>query len=452
MELIIGNKFTKVTGTKEEILAVEDLLTVDIPDAWRSPRFKMGMWDGTKCYFTRINNVFPMGLSYYVAEKFPEANVKDSRIRPPTGKEVQINIDLREEYQAKIVDTMISKTFGIVNAATNAGKTDMAAAVIARLMVDTVFLVHTKELLSQAVDRIELRLGLPKGSVGCVGDGRWEEGLITVAMVQTLHKRRGTKQAKNLFKRAKMVLIDECHHLVSDQWSNLAKKFINAYWRYGLSGTIDLVPYKYLKIASHVGIIISKVSNEQLIGWGFSSKPEIFIYKIDHSDYGTYLDTYKFGVTDNKKRNNVIAKELKESIKRKEQAICIVKFKRHVDQITKICLKLGIPAVGIWGNDSERAEKFKAFCEGKILALIATPLFDEGVDIPTIYTYINGAGGQDFKKTLQRIGRGLRKKSVNNTLRVVDFYDNEPTYLLAHSKSRLSTMKKEGFKITVMKL
>ena len=70
-------------------------------------------------------------------------------------------------------------------------------------------------------------------------------------------------------------------------------------------------------------------------------------------------------------------------------------------------------------------------------------IFDEGVDIPEVNVLIIAAGGKSEVKTIQRIGRGLRKKKVGGVL-VFDFKDASK-FLDRHSIDRIKVYQKEGF-------
>ena len=77
---------------------------------------------------------------------------------------------------------------------------------------------------------------------------------------------------------------------------------------------------------------------------------------------------------------------------------------------------------------------------------IATPIFDEGIDVPAIDVVVLAGAGKSHIKLLQRIGRGLRKKEgEDNTLVIHDFIDDTNKYLFKHSKARVAVYKDEKF-------
>jgi superfamily II DNA or RNA helicase len=61
---------------------------------------------------------------------------------------------------------------------------------------------------------------------------------------------------------------------------------------------------------------------------------------------------------------------------------------------------------------------------------------------------INAAGGKSIITTLQRIGRGLRKKKDNRLL-VLDFFDQTNSYLRNHAQQRIDVCRGEKFNVKV---
>jgi superfamily II DNA or RNA helicase len=78
---------------------------------------------------------------------------------------------------------------------------------------------------------------------------------------------------------------------------------------------------------------------------------------------------------------------------------------------------------------------------------IATPIFDEGVDVPGIDVLILAGGGKSNIKLLQRLGRGMRTDPDKVQLLVLDFIDDTNRYLFKHSEERLNVYEREDFQI-----
>jgi superfamily II DNA or RNA helicase len=61
--------------------------------------------------------------------------------------------------------------FGTLSSPTGSGKTVMALALVARRRQPAIIVVHTKDLASQWVERIEAFLGIPPADCGMIAGG-----------------------------------------------------------------------------------------------------------------------------------------------------------------------------------------------------------------------------------------------------------------------------------------
>src|ERR1700686_944448 len=93
---------------------------------------------------------------------------------------------LRPE-QKLAADAMLKHEIGVLSATTAFGKTVVAAWLIAQRRVNTLVLVHRRQLLDQWVERLAAFLDLPATSIGRIGGGRNKPtGLLDVAVIQLL--------------------------------------------------------------------------------------------------------------------------------------------------------------------------------------------------------------------------------------------------------------------------
>lgn len=101
--------------------------------------------------------------------------------------------------------------------------------------MNTLILVHRKQLQEQWIERLSMFLELPSGSIGRIGGGRRKPtGLIDVAVIQSL-VRKGV--VDDVVTQYGHVVVDECHHLSAFSFEQVARqakaKFIT-----GLSATV----------------------------------------------------------------------------------------------------------------------------------------------------------------------------------------------------------------------
>lgn len=116
---------------------------------------------------------------------------------------------LRSE-QAAAIRALRGHDIGVLCAPPGAGKTVMAASLIADRARSTLVLVHRKPLVEQWLARLREFLDLDADAIGTIGGGRrTPTGVIDVATVQSLTRRAGTPGLAAYGH----VVIDECHHV-----------------------------------------------------------------------------------------------------------------------------------------------------------------------------------------------------------------------------------------------
>src|ERR1044071_7492812 len=96
---------------------------------------------------------------------------------------------LRPEQQIA-VNAMLAHDTGVLAATTAFGKTVVAAWLIAQRGVNTLVLVHRRQLLDQWMERLSSFLELPKNAIGQIGGGRdCASGMLDVALIQSLGRK-----------------------------------------------------------------------------------------------------------------------------------------------------------------------------------------------------------------------------------------------------------------------
>lgn len=166
----------------------------------------------------------------------------------------------------------------------------------------------------------------------------------------------------------------------------------------------------------------------------------------------TWHSVYAQGIVQNAYRNNVIAKVAAQYSRRNMQTLILVRELYHGDQLTQLIRAEGVERVSfVYGDtpDNVLDDEVERFKEHTDSVLIASPIFDEGVDVPDMRALIIADGGKSVRAVLQKVGRGVRKKKTGaNTIDVVDFADATHKWLSDHSLERISIYEGEGFEVT----
>lgn len=126
--------------------------------------------------------------------------------------------ELRKE-QKKAVAALSKHDVGVLHAPTAFGKTITAIGLIQKRKVNTLILVHSRQLLDQWKERLETFLG--GAEIGVIGGGKRKPlGNIDIATYQSLI-RRGDNTVDPLFFEYGQVIIDECHHISAPRYEML---------------------------------------------------------------------------------------------------------------------------------------------------------------------------------------------------------------------------------------
>jgi superfamily II DNA or RNA helicase/very-short-patch-repair endonuclease len=162
-----------------------------------------------------------------------QAEVRDERNAGQSLK-VEFQGELRPE-QTVAAQAMLAQDIGVLAATTAFGKTIVAAWLIARRGVNSLVLVHRRQLQQQWIERLSAFLGVPVRAIGRIGGGRKKPtGLLDVAVIQSLI-RNGV--VDDLVGDYGHLIVDECHHLSAQSFELVARqakaKFIT-----GLSATV----------------------------------------------------------------------------------------------------------------------------------------------------------------------------------------------------------------------
>lgn len=242
-------------------------------------------------------------------------------------------------------------------------------------------------------------------------------------------------------------IVHNCHHVSSVTAQNVMLE-LPAPLRFGFSGTpLHNDKLEDMILIGATGPILVDISNADLIESGVSAMPYVDMYVVE-SDRGFKNDwssAYSKFIVNNEKRNNIIARVVKES---DAGATLIIVDRLEHGRKLKELIPGSLFAHGSLSTD-ERKSILDLLRKGEKAVVIATPIFDEGVDVPSVELLVLAAGGEAHIRLMQRIGRGMRRKE-SNVLHVVDFVDDTNKHLLSHSQRRAELYEAENFFVRIV--
>lgn len=477
---------TQMTGPPEAVEIVKELLTIRVPGAEHTKAFQRG-WDGHQRFLQR--GYFPTGLLHRVSKEL-YARGFESTWRSQFQSHVSVDlikvkhflhgITLRD-YQVEAVRMALNMKRLAIQCPTGSGKTEIGAAIVKTIRAPTLWLVHRKELLFQTAERLQERIRAKQGAIGMIGAGKNEPGFVTVGMVQSLQN----AFAPDFWRRWQVLIIDECHHISAETWLEIADRCVNCVYRYGLSGTIETGnESRDYKLEGATGPLYVAASTMELAEEGFLAKPLIKMIKIGGTTtYPTYeqireavypewrsnpralmkmggklfAEAYKRGIIENEKRNTAIVTLAENHLAGGAKVLILCTRLAHGKKIQKKIQMKNLAACWLHGKekDSTRQRTLKEFREADHgMVLIASTIFDEGVDIPEVDVLILTGGGESFVKSIQRVGRALRPKKNTDYVLIYDFLDgrdpsHKKDYLAKHTQARINDYKAQAFDVKI---
>jgi len=414
-------------------------------------------WDGRAYYYKKKDNSFPSGLSVYVEQmlnQFGHSYSIVDRRNIPLPKNNGTSIQLRP-YQEKALTIMKKAKRGIIELPVATGKTYLVMAYLEWLGLPAIILLSNLSLQRQWKERLNQETNL---SVGVINGSEWDLQKITIAMVPTLWSR--AKKDKKLFQEMSQkyaaVIVDECHHAGSKScFSTLMK--LKVPYRFGVSATPTKRSDSYnMRVVAALGPILYSKSNKEMVDKGFISPVNVKLFPIGKTTKSNnrlrWMQAYKRFIVESKERNGLIVQLIVEQLQKNKQVLTLVRQLSHGEVLLNAFSMLKkYPTVYLQGKDQEviREKAQKLFEEKKINHIIATSIFDEGIDIPNVDVLVQAAGYKAQKLTIQRSGRGQRKSEGKGELLIIDFIDKSHRLLCEHSEQRYRAYKELEYPISL---
>ena len=464
----------------EEILGALDtelsfkLLGAEFSQAYKGYTNDLGefvTWDG-KRHLLSPSGKFPVGLLPRVMDFYAAKNMRPMIIdeRPPIERSTPLDItnNLRaigkeaRPYQEHAANAAVATDRGIIRLATGGGKTLIAALITAKLGKPTIVYVIGKDLLYQTQDVFSKIFHEP---IGIVGDGKCEIRSINVATVWSVGQALGLKNNITLdddgepekkidpdkFRKIKEMLLnsavhimDECHLAACDTVQVIARN-IKAEYVYGMSASPWRDDGADMLIEAFLGRKIVDVSARELIKQGYLVPPSIrFIAPMPYQfKSGKYPSIYSRYIVENEQRNSMVVKATKSMVEQGFVPLVLFHTIKHGDVLFDH-MKKTVPTGLLSGKDSaKQREKIKDELEsGKIKCLVASKIFDIGVDLPILSGLVIAGAGKSSVRALQRIGRVIRPYKGKKMSAIIDFADQAP-YLSQHSEIRREIYESE---------
>jgi superfamily II DNA or RNA helicase len=354
-------------------------------------------------------------------------------------------------------DTMLEHDTGVLSASTAFGKTIVAAYLIANRAVNTLVLVHRKQLLDQWIARLTAFLDISQEAVGQIGGGkRRPTGLIDVAMIQSLSK-KGV--VDDIVAHYGHLIVDECHHVSARSFEIVARQS-KAKYVAGLSATVIRKDGHHPIIFMNCGPVRYKVDDrKQASKRPFSHK--VIVRKtnfriplsFDAAGYSAIHEIYE-SLIRNDERNQVIVDDVLRVVSNNRFPVILTERREHLE-ILKSMLENRIQNVIVMKGGMGKRQRQNALKELESLsgdsqkAILATGRYlGEGFDderLDTLFLTLPIS----WRGTLaQYAGRLHRTHYGKNEVAIYDYADLEVPILAKMYDRRLKGYRAIGYEIT----
>ena len=459
MRVTLGSTITVEQPSIELVAWCKENLTITNPEY--AQKMRMHLWLGNTprylaLYETRGTTlILPFGVLRRVMQFIGNADVQTDF---PQGTAINYGCSVPlYDYQEEAVDAVIRNHFGILQSPAGSGKTQMGIAAVAKLGKRTLWLTHTKDLLTQSKSRAELYMD--SSLLGTITEGKVNIGEgITFATIQTMC-RLDLSQYKHYWD---VIIVDECHRCsgtptAMTQFSKVLNS-LSARHKYGLSATVHrsdgtiAATYALLGEIIHtvpdaaVGDRIMKVAVSP-VGTGVPIHRKCL--NTDGTLNYTKLISY---LCETESRNHIITQFIVEN--RDHPSLILSDRLDHLRTLMAM-LPEDMQSMAVMVDGSMTSKKGKLAREqaiedmrnGRKKYLFASyTLAKEGLDIPCLERLYLTTPKKDYAVITQSIGRIARTNPGKQKPVCFDFVDNI-SYLAKTYKKRCATYRKQGCEI-----
>jgi len=467
----------KLDGLSPEVRrACVNALKFKLPNARYLRSVRLGRWDGSVSFCTaggltylnllpRLHSIIvKAGYEFEVEDQRPDFNFNvptiDRNYLSATlwgkGHQLEGQPIILEDHQVDMINKLLECRQGVAEAGTGAGKT-VATAALSKLTESygrSIIVVPSKDLVTQTeADYIQLGL-----DVGVFYGGRKELNKThTICTWQSLDRlNSNTKnglseiEISEFLEDVIMVLVDEAHLTTGEALQKLLSgPFKDTPLRFGLTGTVPLEPHLKTSIEAMLGETVYAVTAAELQDKGFLSNSHISIeqYKDDevHIDWP---EEAKY-IASNPDLLRNVASRIRE-LEKSGNTFVLVDRREAGEKLHSL-----IPGSVFLNGSSkstDRKEEYTDMNEGDNKVIIATyGIASTGINIPRIFNLVLYNPGKSFVRTIQSIGRGLRKAEDKDFVNVVDICTTNK-YSAKHLTARKKFYKHAGYNFTVKKV
>lgn len=250
-----------------------------------------------------------------------------------------------------------------------------------------------------------------------------------------------------------LLIVDECHKIkATNKVSKIVSK-IKTHNKYGFTGTLPENNLDKWSIIGKLGPVIYEKTSYELRLEDYLANVNVKVLNLAYKVPPRYLSDNKYReeldfIYESPFRNTFLSKLCR---KLDNNTLVLVNHIKHGLELEEYLKNSKEKQVYfIRGEvEVEERDKIKKIMEkdSNVICIAMSSIFSTGVNIKNLHNIIFAAGGKSFIRTVQSVGRGLRKHASKNKLIIFDICD-KLRYGLRHSEKRKDIYEKEKIKYT----
>lgn len=353
-------------------------------------------------------------------------------------------IALKDHQQAAIHNLQKMREQGesiaLLYHATGAGKTVTAVSDARQFNKRTLFLAHTRELVSQARNTFQ-NLWSEVSSGMYVAEQKDNNAYVVCGSIQSV--------AQNLdqFKPDDFgyLIIDECHHGTAGTYKKILSYF-KPKFTLGLTATPERTDGEdLLELFQNVA---HKLDLKTAVEMGELAPIRCIRIKTNVDLSSVRINGIKYYAQDLEsklfvpERNRLLVDTYLHYVRNKKTVVFCASVK-HAEEIAGLFRDNGISCAAVSGllKAKERARILDRYENGDLMVLCACDLLNEGWDSPRTEVLFMARPTMSKTLYLQQLGRGMRKSKGKEYLMVFDFIDNANLFNMPYSLHRVFNIK-----------
>ena len=355
------------------------------------------------------------------------------------------------------MDALLQHEKGVLTASPGSGKTVIGCALISKRKLPTLILVHRAPLGDQWKKKINEFINFDPEKIGIVsGQKKNWSGKIDIAMMQTINKMKNLNEFLACYGQ---IIIDECHHIPAFTFESIIKKS-PAIYIVGLTAT----PYRKDGLQSIIHIQCGPIRYQMAEKEShFKSKRVIFrkfnIKMPEKTEPQPPIHKVWNFLVHNEQRIELIAKDLKESLKEGRVPLLISDRKEHLQILKKALVnkktKMGESHIFVLDGCLSKKQRNQMLdninlrlLQKEPVCLLATgALIGEGFDLPALDTLFLTMPVAFSGRLIQYTGRLHRPLRDKKEIRVYDYVDTGSGLTMSMFKKRIKIYRQMGYRM-----